>query len=85
MKVLQLVGYSGTMEVEMKRIINSIWDKGNKYFTINNYRNEWKENGNKPMLKFFTNGSKKKNKKDTCLDVTLIIGYTIINYTNFSY
>lgn len=28
---------------------------------------------------------KKKLKEDTCLDVTLIIGYIIFNYTNFNY
>jgi len=69
----------------MKTLFQRWWENGNRQFSINNYKKSWNENGNKPRIKFFTNGAKKKNKKDTCLDVTLIIGYTIINYTNFSY
>lgn len=57
---------------------------GNKVFSITNYKQSWKENGNKPRLSFFTNGAKKQN-GDKCLDVHLIIGYTIFNYCNYSF
>ena len=70
---------------EMKIIFEKWWDNENKYFGIRNYKRAWKENGNKPRLEFFTNGAKKRNPKDTCHDVSLIVGYTIINYTNFNY
>jgi len=69
----------------MKKVFEKWWDKDTKNFSINNYKEAWKENGNKPRLKFHTNGSKKKNEKDTCLDVSIIIGYTIFNYTNFNF
>ena len=67
----------------MKVLIEKWWDKGNKTFTIINYKEAWKENGNKPRLSFRTNGARKR-KGDSCLDVQLIIGYTIINYVNFN-
>lgn len=69
----------------METIFEKWWDKENKYFSIKNHKKAWKENGNKPRIDFHTNGAKKHNPKDTCLDVTLIIGYVIINYTNFNY
>jgi len=62
--------------------IDKWFSQGNKNFSIINYKNVWKEVGNKPRLEFRTNGAKKRN-GDKCLDVTLTIGYTVINYTNF--
>lgn len=69
----------------MKVIFEKWWDKDRKYFGIRNYKKSWKECKNKPRLALWTNGAKKDNPKDTCFDVTLIIGYTVINYTNFNY
>lgn len=69
----------------MKVIFEKWWDNGNKCFGIRNLKKSWKEIGNKPRMSFFTNGAKKGNPKDTCLDIHLILGYTIINYTNFNY
>lgn len=66
----------------MKRIYEKWWKKDTKCFQINNYKKEWKEIGNKPILTMFTNGAKKK-KGDSCFDWTMIIGYTVFNYTNF--
>lgn len=66
-------------------IFEKWFDNGEKCLSIRNYKKSWIENGNKPRICFFTNGSKKGNAKDTCLDVHLIIGYTVINYTNFSF
>ena len=62
--------------------IDKWFSQGNKNFSIINYKNAWKEVGNKPRLEFRTNRAKKRN-GDKCLDVTLTIGYTVINYTNF--
>jgi len=67
----------------MKTIFEKWWDKGNKCFSVANYKESWSKNGNGRVLKFFTNGAIKG--KHSCLDVHLIIGYVIINYTNFSY
>ena len=67
----------------MKEILDKWWDNGNKNIGIRHYKKSWKEYGNKPMLLFRTNGAKKG--KDNCLDVILIIGYTIFNYTDFGY
>ena len=72
-------------EVVVKMVFEKWWDNDSKCLAIRNYKKSWKVNGNKPMLKFWTNGAKKRNPKDTCLDVHLIIGYTIISYTNFNY
>ena len=69
----------------MKKVFEKWWDNGSKYFGIINYKKSWKENGNKPRIDFYTNGAKKRNPKDTCLDVHLIVGYTIFNYTDFNY
>lgn len=59
------------------------WDKNTKCFSIRNHKRAWKKCGNKPRISFFHNGGKRKN-GDTCFDATLIIGYTIFNYTNFN-
>ena len=68
----------------MTILFSKWWDKDTKNFQIVNYKKAWKENGNKPRIEYHTNGAKKKN-NDKCLDVRLILGYTIINYTNFAY
>lgn len=67
----------------MKIIFQKWWNKGTRQFSIINYKKSWRENGNKPRVYFFTNEAKRKN-GDSCLDVHLIIGYTIFNYTNFA-
>lgn len=67
----------------MKTIFEKWWDNGNKQFSIISYKKPWKEVGNPPLLRFRTNGGKKKN-GDRCLDVFLEIGYTVFNYTNFN-
>lgn len=64
-------------------IIQKWWNKGNKQFSITYTRKSWKARDIKPKYLFFTNGGKKKN-GDTCFDLTIVIGYTIINYTNFN-
>lgn len=67
----------------MKTIFVKWWNKGNKCFSIINYKKVWKGLGISPLLRFRTNGAKKKN-GDTCLDIHLEIGYTVFNYTNFN-
>jgi hypothetical protein len=67
----------------MKKIFEHWWDNGNKVFQITNYKNAWKEVGNKPRLLLHENGGRRRN-GDSCFDISLIVGYTIINYTNFN-
>ncbi len=67
----------------MKAIFEKWWDNESKVFQITNYKKDWKEVGNPPLLRFRTNGAKKRN-GDTCLDVHLEIGYTVFNYTNYN-
>lgn len=66
----------------MSIMIDKWFDHGNKNFSIINYKNVWKEVGNKPKLEVRTNGGKKR-RGDKCLDIILTIGYVVINYTNF--
>lgn len=66
----------------MKIIFKKWWNNGNKVFLIINYKKSWKEYSNPPMIEFKTNGAKKKY-DDSCLSVTLTIGYIVFNYTNF--
>lgn len=66
----------------MNKIFEKWWDKGNKCFSIINYKQSWKEVGNKPRFTISTNGAKKR-RGDRCLDVNIIIGYININYVNF--
>ena len=68
----------------MKKIIEFWWKNSTKVFQITNYRKAWKEYGNKPRLFIHSNGAKRKN-GDKCFDISLIIGYTILNYTNFDF
>lgn len=59
------------------------WGKDcRKNFSIINYKEAWKEAGNKPRISFYENGGRRKN-GDWCFDVFLTVGYIIINYTNF--
>lgn len=67
----------------METIFEKWWKKGTKVFQITNYKKSWKEVGNKPRLCLHENGGRKK-KGDNCFDISLIIGYTIFNYTNFN-
>jgi hypothetical protein len=53
-----------------------------KSFSIDNHRKAWIENGNKPRIVFHENGGRRKQ-GDKCFDVTLILGYILINYTNW--
>ena len=67
----------------MKEIFEKWWDNNTKYFGIINYKKSWKEAGNKPRLLLHENGGRRRN-GDNCFDINLIIGYTIIMYTNFN-
>ena len=67
----------------MKEIFEKWWNNGTKVFWIANYKKSWKQIGNKPRLCLHTNGAKKRN-GDTCLDISLTIGYTVFNYTNYN-
>ena len=66
----------------MKTLFEKWWRNGTKCFQIVNYKREWKENGNKPRLYMFENDGRKKN-GDIVFDISLIVGYTIFNYTNW--
>ena len=66
----------------MKVIFEKWWDNHTKSFDIVNHKKSWREEGNKPKISFHTNGAKRKH-GDVCFDATLIIGYTIFNYTNW--
>lgn len=66
----------------MKKIFEFWWRNGTKVFQIINYRKAWKECGNKPRVFLHENGGRRK-KGDTCFDISLILGYTVLNYTNF--
>ena len=64
---------------------SSIWGADASAGVINiitkSMEREWQQTQNRLLHK----RGKKRNPKDTCLDVHLIIGYTIFNYTNFNY
>ncbi len=66
----------------MKGICEKWWKNHTKVFQITNYKEDWKKVGNKPRFCIFTNGGK-RSKGDKCYDWTMILGYTIFNYTNF--
>lgn len=67
----------------MKILLEKWWDNTTKSFSIINYKKSWKKAGNPPLMRFRTNGARKK-KGDTCLDVHIEIGYTVFNYTNWN-
>lgn len=54
-----------------------------RVFAVYNYTDAWKESGNKPCVAIRTNGARKR-KGDRCLDVSITIGYIVINYVNFN-
>lgn len=66
----------------MKTLFEKWWRNDTRCFQITNYKSDWKENGNKPRLYLFENGGRKKN-GDIVFDISLIIGYTIFNYTDW--
>lgn len=66
----------------MKVIFEKWWDKDTKCFSIRNHKEAWKKSGTKPRVDFHHNGAK-RSKGDKCFDVSLVIGYTIFNYTNW--
>ena len=67
----------------MKLIFEKWWNCNTKVFQVTNYKKAWKENGNKPKFRIYTNGGKRKD-GDNCFDLIIILGYTIFNYTNFA-
>ena len=67
----------------MKRVYEKWFCGETKLIQIINYKRVWKEVGNPPRISFRTNGAR-RSKGDRCLDVQLIIGYTIFNYCNFN-
>ena len=42
----------------MKCIYEKWWDNTTKVFSIRNYKDVWKKNGNKPRIQFFENGGR---------------------------
>jgi len=56
-----------------------------KSVSFGDYREVWKNNGIKSKISYRTNGAKKENPNDTCLDCTLTIGRVNFGYTNWSY
>lgn len=67
----------------MKEIIVKTWDNGNKWLGVYDYKKPWKKNKIKPAFKIGTNGAR-RSKGDTCLDCHIILGYLVINYTDFN-
>ena len=67
----------------MKTIFIKWWNSGNNVIYAHNYKKAWKETGLKPRLSYSTNGARKGI--DSCLDITLIIGYIVICYSNYNY
>ena len=66
-----------------KEYLDIWWAKNTKHIGLLNYRESWKEVGNKPMWGIRTNGGRRKN-GDTCFDFFVHFGYLIFNYTNFN-
>lgn len=60
------------------------WDNNTKQLSIRWEYSSWSKNGTGMIWRFRTNGAKKSNPEDTCLDVFLELGYLVINYTNFN-
>jgi hypothetical protein len=67
------------------KLVDLNWDKYHKFFCIHNMKEVWKASGIKRQWGIRTNGAKKKNIKDTCLDVNITLGYLAISYTNYRY
>ncbi|MEK4025438.1 hypothetical protein [Sporosarcina sp. FSL W7-1283] len=80
----------------LKNNLLDFWfDKSNKNLSITNFKQIRKQNfleyGNDPDINvkrrwgISTNGAKKENPKDSCLDWQLDLGHIHINYTDFNY
>lgn len=65
-----------------KVIFQKWFCNGTKVIALYDYKNPWKENGNKPRIKIYDNGARRK-KGDRCFDFHIIIGYLIFNYCNY--
>ncbi|MBZ5203211.1 hypothetical protein HU147_18570 [Planomicrobium chinense] len=71
------------------------FNKGNKNITIKNFKHirirNYIEYGHDPEINtkrrwgIHTNGARKGNPKDSCLDWQLDLGHIHINYTDFNY
>jgi hypothetical protein len=84
------------IEPEFKnRIITIWWKKGNRSLSIRDFRLIRKKNKaeypddpdinkNRAWGKY-DNGAKRGNLKDSCYDVTYMLGHIEINYTNFAF
>lgn len=59
------------------------WDKSNKHFCIRWMWKYWRD-AQGPHWWFHTNGAF-KNKKATCLDISIHLGYLVIEYTDFAF
>lgn len=59
-----------------------IW-RGDKTWTLDNFKAPWKENGVKPQFFIRTNGAKRKN-GDNCYSFTIAFIWWMFNYTNFN-
>lgn len=66
----------------LETLFEKWWCNGNKVFAVYNYRGAWKVSDFKPHLAVRTNGARKR-KGSSCLDVSITIGYIVINYVNF--
>ena len=66
----------------MKVIFEKWWNDYMKCISIINYKESWKENGNKPRISRHHNGAK-RSKGDKCFDISLVVGSTVFNYTNW--
>ena len=60
------------------------WNNESKQLSISWYRKAWSENGTGMIWRFRTNGARKNNPADRCLDVYLELGYLVLNYTDFN-
>lgn len=69
--------------VTYKKYLDIWWDKNTKHIGLLNYKEPWKEVGNKPIWGIRTNSGRRKN-GDKCFDFFIHFGYLIFNYTNFN-
>ena len=73
----------GDVKMKYKTYFDIWWNQSSKNISILNYKDVWRKNKIKPMLKVRTNGAKRKN-GDGCFELFIYIGYMVINYTNFN-
>lgn len=67
----------------MKMLYEKWMRNRDRVFAIYNYRADWKAQDFKPHIAIRTNGARKR-KGDSCLDISITIGYIVINYVNFN-